>query len=159
MTIRMDYRKLAAAALQGLGETHQQLAKSALPSTLLDLVYLRVSEINGCAYCLSSHGRDLLRAGVALDKLVLLSAWRETGGLYSDTERAALQWAESLTDVSRTGAPDQDYEALVANFNDADAAQLTVAIALINAYNRIAIGFRQPPVPLPKGPSVLPPDD
>jgi AhpD family alkylhydroperoxidase len=156
MAMRMDYRKLAADALHGLGETHQQLAKSALPSTLLDLVYLRVSQINGCAYCLSSHGRDLLKAGVALDKLVLLSAWRETGSLYSETERAALQWAESLTRVSETGAPDEDYEALVANFNDADAAHLTVAIALINAYNRIAIGFRQPPLPLPQGPSAPP---
>jgi AhpD family alkylhydroperoxidase len=145
----MDYRKLAGAALRGLGEAHQQLAQSTLPPTLLDLVYLRVSQMNGCAYCLSSHGRDLLKAGVSLDKLVLLSAWRETGSLFSESERAALRWAESLTRVASTGAPDEDYEVLVANFNDADAAHLTVAIGLINAYNRLAIGFRQPPLPLP----------
>ena len=152
MALRMDYRKLARVALRGLGETHQQLAQSSLPTTLLDLVYLRVSQINGCAYCMSSHAGDLLKAGVSLDKLVLLSAWRETGALFSDGERAALQWAESLTCISSTGAPDEDYEVLVANFNDSDAALLTVAIGLINTYNRIAIGFRQPPVTLPSQP-------
>ncbi|MEO8367097.1 MAG: carboxymuconolactone decarboxylase family protein [Pseudoxanthomonas sp.] len=148
MSARLHYRSLAAAALRGLGDTHQQIASSDLPPTLVDLVYLRVSQINGCTYCLSTHSRDLLKAGVSMDKLMLLPAWREAGDVYSEIERAALQWAESLTLVSSTGAPDADYEVLVANFNDTDAAFLTIAIGLINTYNRMAIGFRQPPVRL-----------
>lgn len=149
MNQRLDYSRLAGPALRGLGDARAQIARSSLPASLVDLVYLRVSQINRCAYCLSTHGRDLLDAQAPLAKLVLLQAWRETGDVFTERERAALRWAESLTLVHRTGAPDEDYEALIANFDDGDAAHLTVAIGLINAYNRVGIGFRQQPIGLP----------
>jgi AhpD family alkylhydroperoxidase len=104
-----------------------------------------VSLINGCAYCIDMHSRDLLKGGMAVEKLVLVPVWREAGGLFSERERAALAWAETVTRVADTAVPDADYRDAAAAFSDKELADLTIAIALMNAYNRLAISFRTPP--------------
>ena len=111
----------------------------------MDLVYLRVSLINGCAYCIDMHLRDLLKGGTAVEKLVLVPAWREAGGLFDARERAALAWAETVTRVAQTAVPDENYQAASAVFGDKELADLTIAVGLMNAYNRLAISFRTPP--------------
>jgi AhpD family alkylhydroperoxidase len=143
MTQRLDYLSLAPAGVRALGGVHQYVTNSGLPSILISLLYLRVSQLNGCAYCVGMHSRELLNSKVAVEKLMLLSAWREATGLFSQQERAALQWAESVTLIYETGAPDADYEVLKAQFNDHEIVDLTIAISLINAYNRMGISFRR----------------
>jgi AhpD family alkylhydroperoxidase len=145
MSTRLNYRKAAPDGVKALGGVHTYLAGSGLPAQLIDLVYLRVSQLNGCAYCIDMHSRDLLKAGMNVEKLVLVPAWHEAGDLFDARERAALAWAESLTRVAETGAPDKDYEAVAAAFSDKELADLTIAISLMNAYNRLGIGFRLTP--------------
>jgi AhpD family alkylhydroperoxidase len=116
-----------------------------LPKALIDLVYLRCSQINGCAYFIDAHSRDLVKEGMATDKLMLISAWREAGAVFSDSERAALRWGEELTLVSQTAASDEAYQAVARHFQPKEPADLTIAIGLINLYNRVAIGFRRGP--------------
>jgi AhpD family alkylhydroperoxidase len=145
MTQRSAYQTLAAAGLKGLGGAHVYVSNSGLPKTLIDLVYLRTSQINGCAYCIDMHTRDLRKDGVAVEKLMLLSAWREAGEYFSERERAALAWTESVTAISETHAPDADYAAASAQFDEKELADLTLAIALMNAYNRMAIAFGRGP--------------
>ena len=143
MTQRSAYQTHAAEGMRAIGAVHTYLSKSGLPKPLLDLVYLRASQLNGCAYCIDNHSHDLLKEGVSQEKLLLLSAWHEAGAFFS--ERAALAWTDALTHVSETHAPDADYEAAAAQFSEKELADLTIAIGLINAFNRIAIGFRRPP--------------
>lgn len=145
MEQRLDHQAIAPEGMRALGGLYMYVHKSELPHALVDLVYLRVSQINGCAYCVGSHSRDLLKAGVPATTLLMLTAWREAGALFSPRERAALQWAESLTLVSQTQAADADYEALSAQFNERERVDLTLAIGVINTYNRLAIGFRKTP--------------
>jgi AhpD family alkylhydroperoxidase len=146
MTQRMDYNAAAPAGVKALGGVYGYILQSGLPKELVDLVYLRVSQINGCAFCIDMHSRDLLREGMSVEKLVLVPAWREGGALFDDTERAALAWAETVTRVAETGVPDADYEAAAAIFDRKQLADLTIAIGLMNAYNRMAISFRATPV-------------
>jgi len=145
MAERLNYVAASPRGVQAFGGVHLYLEKCDLPSELLNLVYLRVSQMNGCSYCISTHSNDLLKNGVRLQKLLLLEVWRETGELFSADERAALQWAEALARVAETHAPDDDFQAARARFEDKDLADLTYAVALIGAYNRIAIGFRKGP--------------
>jgi AhpD family alkylhydroperoxidase len=145
MTQRLDYESTAAEGLRELGGVHRYVAKSGLPPALIDLAYLRVSQINGCPYCIDMHTRDAMKHGVAVEKLMLVSAWRDTGAMFSPQERAALQWAEALTLISQTAAPDADYQAAAAQFGEKELVDLTIAIGLMNAYNRLAIGFRRGP--------------
>src|SRR5260370_13123207 len=112
---------------------------------LVNQVYLRVSQINGCAYCSNMHSRDLLKGGLGVEKLVLVPAWREAGSLFDSRERAALAWAETVTRVADTAIPDGEFESASAAFSEKELADLTIAIGLMNAYNRLAIGFRNPP--------------
>ena len=91
------------------------------------------------------HSRDLLKSGMAIDKLVLVPVWRETGAVFGTRERAALAWAETVTRVAETGVPDADYEAVAAEFGDKDLVDLTYAIGLMGAFNRLGITFRTPP--------------
>lgn len=116
-----------------------------MEKTLVDLVYLRASQINGCAYCIDAHTHDLLKEGVPIEKVVLVCAWREAGPCFSVREQAALAWAELVTNVPKTHVPDADYDAAVAMFGEKAVADLTIAIGLINAYNRMAISFRKIP--------------
>lgn len=145
MTYRLDYMKAAPAGMAAIRATHDYVGKSGLPQTLIDLVNLRVSQINGCAYCIDMHSRDLLKHGLDVAKLVLVPAWREGGKLFDAREQAALAWAETVTRVAETGIPDADYAAVTAAFSEKEVADLTIAIGLMNLYNRIAIGFRSTP--------------
>lgn len=146
MTQRLDYSKIATEGMTAFNSVHSYVGKTELPSSLIDLVYLRVSQINGCAYCIDLHTRDLIKQGITIEKLMLTSAWHEAGGLFSEQERAALAWAETVTRVSETNVPDADYKTALAHFSEKELIDLTIAISLMNAYNRMAISFRSVPV-------------
>lgn len=145
MTQRMDYNAATPAGVKALGGVYGYVLQSGLPKALINLVYLRVSQINGCAYCIDMHTRDLLKEGMALEKVVLVPVWREGGAFFDASERAALAWAETVTRVSETGVPDAEYKAAAAVFDQKQLADLTIAIGLMNLYNRMAISFRAPP--------------
>jgi AhpD family alkylhydroperoxidase len=145
MAERMDYNAASPAGMKALGGVYGHVLQSGLPKSLVELVYLRVSQINGCAYCIDMHSRDLLKYGMAIEKLVLVPSWKEAGGLFDKTERAALAWAETVTRVSETGVPEDEYRAAAAVFDQKQLADLTIAIGLMNAYNRMAISFRATP--------------
>lgn len=145
MSQRLDYTHIAPAGAKALGGVYGYVAQSQLPATLINLVYLRVSQINNCAYCLDMHTRALLKSGQAVEKLALLQAWAEAGDLFDGRERAALAWAETVTRVAETGVPDQAYQAARAVFEERELVDLTIAIGLMNAYNRLSISFRNTP--------------
>jgi AhpD family alkylhydroperoxidase len=145
MTERMNYYATSPAGMKALGGVYEHVLRSGLPKALVDLVCLRASQINGCAYCIDMHSRDLLKAGVAVEKLVLVPVWREAGALFDGAERAALAWTETVTRVAETGVPDAEYEAAAAVFDPGQLAELTIAIGMINVYNRMAISFRTTP--------------
>jgi AhpD family alkylhydroperoxidase len=142
---RLDYNQVAPQGAKALGGVYGYVAQSGLPGELVDLVNLRISQINNCAYCLDMHTRELGKRGVKPEKLALLQAWREGGRLFSDTERAALAWAETVTRVAETGVPDSAYQAAREVFDEKQLVDLTIAITLMNAYNRMAISFRNTP--------------
>jgi AhpD family alkylhydroperoxidase len=145
MSNRIDYAKASPAGYKALGGVYMYLQKCGLPIELIDLVNLRVSQINGCAYCIDMHSRDLLKAGITTDKLVLLPVWREAGAVFSSRERIALAWAETVTRAADTRVPDAEYAAAAAEFSEKELADLTYAIGLMNAFNRLGITFRTPP--------------
>lgn len=145
MSNRLDYAKASPEGFKALGGVYVAIQRSGLPKELVDLVYLRVSQINGCAYCIDTHSRDLLKSGLAVDKLTLLPVWRDSGSIFSARERAALAWAETVTRVAETGVSDTDYDAGAAEFNDKELADLTYAVGLMNVFNRLGITFRTPP--------------
>ncbi|MCK9815404.1 carboxymuconolactone decarboxylase family protein [Pseudomonas sp. MAFF 302046] len=139
--LRLPFPSLSPAAYQGLLACNTALALSPLGLPLLELVYLRISQINGCAFCLGKHSATLRECDVAQEKLDCLAGWR-ISELFNDRERAALAWAETLTHVSEKGAPDELYEPLRAHFSDAEISDLTLAAALMNAFNRLAVGMK-----------------
>ncbi|KYG98209.1 carboxymuconolactone decarboxylase family protein [Bradyrhizobium sp. DOA1] len=145
MSKRLDYNQIAPAGLKALGGVYGYVTQSKLPATLVELVYLRISQINNCAYCLDTHTRDLLKKGVGIEKLALLQAWREAGALFDERERAALAWTETVTRVAETNVPEEAYQAARAVFDERELVDLTIAISLMNAYNRMAISFRATP--------------
>jgi AhpD family alkylhydroperoxidase len=145
MTKRIDYNHVSPGGAKALGGVYGYIAQTQLPAELVELVYLRVSQINNCAYCLDMHTRDLLKRGQKVEKLALVQAWAEGGSLFDDRERAALAWAETVTRVSETGVPDDDYVAARSAFSERELVDLTIAISLMNAYNRMAISFRNTP--------------
>jgi AhpD family alkylhydroperoxidase len=145
MSKRIDYDQIAPKGVKALGGVYGYVMQSGLPAELVELVYLRVSQINNCAYCLDMHTRELLKKGQKLEKLALVQAWAEAGDLFSERERAALAWAETVTRVAETGVPDEAYRAARAVFEEKELVDLTIAIGLMNAYNRLAIGFRNTP--------------
>ena len=108
-------------------------------------MFLRVSQINGCAFCIDMHSRKLLEAGLTVERLVLVPVWREAAGLFGEQERAALAWAEIVTHLGADGVADSAVEAAAAAFGDRQLADLTIAIGLMNAYNRMAISVRVTP--------------
>jgi len=150
MSHRIDYAKASPDGYKAFGAVYMTVQKSGLPKQLIDLVYLRVSEINGCAYCIDMHSRDLLKSGLAVEKLVLVPVWREAGKVFDQRERAAFAWAETVTRVAETGVPDEDYDAAAAEFDDKELADLTYAISLMNAFNRFGISFRSTPAAVAK---------
>jgi AhpD family alkylhydroperoxidase len=145
MTQRLDYTAIAPAGMKALGSVYGYIVQSGLPRLLVNLVYLRVSQINGCAYCIDMHSRDLIKEGLAVEKLVLVQAWREADSLFDTRECSALAWAETVTCVADTAVPDADFQAASAVFSEKELVDLTIAIGPMNTYNRLAIGFRVPP--------------
>lgn len=145
MNNRLDYATAAPEGYKAFGGVYVYLQNSGLASELIDLVYLRVSQINGCAYCIDMHSRDLIKLGVSVEKLVLVPVWHDAGDVFSARERVALSWAETVTRVAETGVPDADYAAAAAEFGDKELVDLTYAIGLMNAFNRLGVTFRSRP--------------
>ncbi|MBV7483434.1 carboxymuconolactone decarboxylase family protein [Bordetella sp. BOR01] len=145
MSKRLDYAKVSPEGYKAFGGVYAYIQKCGLPKELVDLIYLRISQINGCAYCIDMHSRDLLKQGLAVEKLVLVPVWHESGDVFSARERAALAWAETVTNVASTAIPDADYAAATAEFSEKELADLTYAIGLMNAFNRLGVGFRMAP--------------
>jgi len=131
-------------ALKAMLGLHAHLAKSGPEKSLLELVYFRVSQINGCAYCLDMHSKDLRAAGETEQRLYLLDAWRESP-FYTERERAALAWAEAVTLVREGHVPDEVFEQARAQFGEEELANLTLAVIAINGWNRLNIAFRTEP--------------
>jgi AhpD family alkylhydroperoxidase len=145
MEARIDLtQSVPKDALQALYGLEQYIRKSGLEAKLLELVRMRASQINGCAYCLDMHSKDARAEGETEQRLYGLSAWRETP-YYSDRERVALEWTESVTLVSRDQVPDELYERARRHFSEAELVNLTLAVVTINAWNRLAISFRAVP--------------
>lgn len=145
MSKRLDYTKIAPAGVKALGGVYGYVMQGSLSPVLIELVYLRISQINNCAYCLDMHTRELLKKGQNVEKLALLQAWAEAGNLFDERERAALAWAETVTCVAETGVTDAAYESARTVFDERELVDLTIAISLMNAYNRMAISFRNTP--------------
>lgn len=141
-SLRLPYYSLSPEAYQGLGMTKKALDKSSLGKQLIELVYLRISQINGCAFCLEMHAAALRAGGIDQAKLDGLAGWRVSAH-YNERERAALAWTESLVDVAHSHAPDEDFAPLAAHFSEVEISDLSFAIALMSAFNRLAIGMRQ----------------
>lgn len=141
MSARMNYYRAAPEAMKAMMALDQATKQVSIPLTISELIKMRVSQINGCAYCLNLHAPDARAAGVSQQKLDVLSAWRESPA-FDAKERAALAWAETLTVLHATGAPDADYESLAAAFDECERVELTLVITTINAWNRFAVGFR-----------------
>ncbi|EGP06510.1 carboxymuconolactone decarboxylase family protein [Afipia clevelandensis] len=133
--------KAAPEAYKAMAALEAAIKASGLEHSLIELVKMRASQINGCAYCIHMHSTDARKAGETEMRLYMLNAWREST-LYTPRERAALAWTESLTLVAATGAPDSDYDLVKAEFSEAEQVNLTMLIGAINAWNRLAIGFR-----------------
>lgn len=142
MTPRMtDHFKRAETGFKALFALEAAIKASPLEPGLLHLVKLRASQINACAYCVHMHTAEALKDGEAPLRLHMLVAWRESP-LYSPRERAALGWTEALTRLERTGAPEADWEAVKARFNEDERAWLSLAVGAINIWNRVQVGFR-----------------
>jgi AhpD family alkylhydroperoxidase len=140
MSQRLDYRKASPGAYQAMLALQATVEKSGLETSLLELLKIRASQINKCAYCLHMHTRDARKAGETEERVYLLDAWRESS-LYSERERAALAWTEALTLLPQQGAPDEVFTAMAAQFSEAEIVNVTLAIGAINAWNRIGVGF------------------
>ncbi len=138
---RISAYDAAPDAMAAMFGVEAYLKGCGLEASLIELVKMRASQINGCAFCLDMHSRDTRKAGETEQRLHLLNAWRESS-LYSPRERAALAWTESLTAISGNHAPDPVFEAVRQCFTDEELTNLTLLICQINSWNRIAIGFR-----------------
>lgn len=141
MKPRLDPFSAAPESMQAMLALEEHVRNSGLEHSLIELVKIRSSQINGCAYCIHMHTRDARARGESEERLYLLDAWRESP-LYSERERAALEWTEALTLVAQSRAPNDAYAALATQFAPAEQVRLTLLITTINAWNRIAVGFR-----------------
>ncbi|MDE3082741.1 MAG: carboxymuconolactone decarboxylase family protein [Acidobacteriota bacterium] len=141
--MRIDYRSVFPAALIAMTGLEQAVHTSPLEAELLELVKLRVSQINRCGYCADMHSQDATAIGVDVQRLHLLVAWREAP-FYSPRERAALAWSEALTLLGESGAPDDVYAEVERQFTSEEIVALTLAIVAINGWNRFAVGLRTP---------------
>ncbi len=142
-TPRIDFYSASPAAIKAMLTLESSIGKLGLEPSLIELVKMRASQLNGCAFCLDMHSRDARKAGESERRLYVLPAWRETT-LFSPREQAALAWTEALTLVTEGHASDADYAFARTEFSEAELVNLTLAITTINAWNRFAIGFRSP---------------
>ncbi len=141
MKQRIDYKKASPEVFQAMLAVEACVRSSGLDHGLLELVKIRVSQINGCAFCLDMHTRDARKAGESEQRLHLLAAWREAP-CYSELERAALAWAEAVTQLSTAAVSDELYEQARLHFEEKALVDLTLAIVAINGWNRLAVAFR-----------------
>lgn len=141
MNARLNYFAAAPDVVKAMMALDDSAKSMIIPLALRELVKMRCSQINGCAYCLDIHAPAARAAGISQQKLDVLAAWRESP-IFDDRERAALGWAEALTRIEATGVPDADYEALAAVFDGREQTELTMVTTTINAWNRFAVGFR-----------------
>lgn len=137
----MNYYRAAPEVMKAMMALEEATKGLSLPQPLRELVKMRVSQINGCAYCLNLHAAEARVAGISQQKLNVLAAWRESPA-FDEKERAALTWAEALTRLEISGAPVSDYNTLAAAFDERERVELTLVITTINAWNRFAVGFR-----------------
>jgi len=144
MEQRINLNDFNKDAIRGMYNLEAYLAECGLETSLLHLVKFRVSQINGCAYCLDMHSKDLRAAGETEQRLYLLQAWREAP-FYTDRERAALAWAESVTLVAETHVPDNVYEEARKQFSETELTNLTLAVVTINGWNRLSVALRVTP--------------
>ena len=144
MQQRIDVTKVSPAAYQAVAALQTYVDRSGLDAKLRDLIKIRVSQINGCAFCLAMHTRDARKTGETDERMHLLAAWREVP-IYSARERAALAWVEAITLVTQGHVPDEVFEAVRKQFSEKEIVDLTAAAAAINTWNRIAIALRAPP--------------
>jgi AhpD family alkylhydroperoxidase len=150
---RIDYRRIAPKAVSTMLEMQRYVDQCSLERPLLELARLRASQINGCAYCVDMHSKDLRALGESEQRLYAVVVWREAP-FFNDRERAALAWTEAVTLVSETGVPDDVYENARSQFNEKELVDLTMAVIAINGWNRLAVSFRavagsyQPPSPV-----------
>lgn len=143
---RANWFAVSPEGAKAMGGLHHFVTTgTGLPSLLVHLVFLRVSQLNGCAHCIDIHTRDLIKEGMSVEKIVLIPVWHEAAYLFTAQERAALAWAEEVTRVSETHASDQAYAAAAAVFGEKDLVDLTLTIATMNALNRLGISFRMQP--------------
>jgi AhpD family alkylhydroperoxidase len=144
MEPRIDYRKHGQEAQRAMAALERYIFSSGLDHKLIHLLKLRASQINGCAFCIDMHSKDARALGETEQRLYALDAWRETP-FYTERERAALEWTESVTLVSQTHVPDETYENLRKHFSEKEIVDLTLLVAVINVWNRLAISMRAVP--------------
>jgi len=141
MKPRLNPYQAAPAVMKAMAALDNQIGRSGLDPCLVELIRIRVSQINGCAFCLHQHTREACAHGESADRIYLLDAWRESS-LYSDRERAALAWAEAVTTLAPDHVPDAVYEEARGQFSEEALVQLTLLVTTVNAWNRFAISFR-----------------
>ncbi|KQS76395.1 carboxymuconolactone decarboxylase family protein [Rhizobium sp. Leaf383] len=141
MQPRFDINAVEPDCFKAIMGLEMYVQKSGIEKRYLDLLKIRTSQINGCAYCVDMHVKEARKAGFSDQWIALIGVWKESS-LYSEKERAVLNWAESMTNVSVTGIPDQDYEKVRAHFSEKEVAQLSTAISTINVWNRMALALR-----------------
>ena len=144
MNSRIDYYKIAPDAVKAMLNLEVYVNKSGLDKTLLELIKLRASQINGCAYCIDLHTTDAHKAGESERRLHAVVVWKESN-FFTERERAALAWTEAVTLLSETHAPEEVYQDVLKYFNEKEVVDLTMAIITINSWNRLAVSFRKLP--------------
>lgn len=144
---RPNWFQVSTEGGKAMGALHHYATTATnLPAELVHLIFLRVSQINGCAHCIDIHTRDLIKSGMSVEKIVLVPVWREALYLFSDVEGAALSWAEEVTRISETHASDEAYTAALSVFGEKELVELTIVIATMNAINRMGISYRMKPL-------------
>jgi AhpD family alkylhydroperoxidase len=144
MKARLEYDKVSPEVLKRLMPIEHYVHNSGLEHSLLELVKMRASQINGCAYCIDMHSKDARAQGETEQRLYALDAWRETP-YYSDRERAALAWTEAVTLITDGHVPDEVFDSVREHFDDEELVKLTLAVTMINTWNRLSIAFRVVP--------------
>lgn len=144
---RLDFSKASPGGYAAMRALQAHVDGSGLEHRLLELVKMRASQINGCAFCIDMHSKDARAAGETEQRLYLLNAWRETSSIYTARERAALAWTEAVTRLGEDAVSDGLYDQMRVQFSDRELADLTLAIVTINSWNRLAISFRSGPAP------------
>ena len=144
MQARMDYKTLAPEGIRAMRGLESYLHRCGLEPSLLELVKMRASQINGCAFCLDMHSKDARAQGETEQRLYVLSAWREAP-FYTERERAALEWTEALTLISENDVPDEVYEHARRHFGEKELVDLSLAVVAINGWNRLSIAFQAVP--------------